>query len=348
MSNRCSRLVGVSAALLLIASPALSGAANISTKKLLIKDNAVATKRQVSVLSKDAGVVFSAGDAPDANGASLHAYSATDDFCVILGPGTLAAGIGWKNTGSAWKYTNKTTKNAAQIKNGKLLVKIKSNDTFTLADNGTQGAVNVQVQFGTGTRYCMRCSTPKKDDTSKFLAKDCAAAACDPEPSSCSSLVPTTTTTSTSTTTSTTAPGMLVGSLTATPGRFNYNLTLGLAGADAACNTSFPGSHSCTLAGLQNTPASTLMGLKDTSNVTVTSFWAIDPAADPVTAQCFDDVMFNPNTQPGHNWEYATAHTMARGQTVALNNSTGALGPLVTGQQCNFGVGSSNWVGCCQ
>src|SRR6476661_5099008 len=228
MSNGYRWLLGASAALVLIACPALSSAADISTKKLLIKDNAVATKRQLSVLSKDVGVLFSAGDAPDANGASLHAYSATDDFCVILGPGALSAGTGWKNTGSSWKYANKATKNSAQIKNGKLLVKIKSNDTYTLADNGTQGAVNVQVQFGTGTRYCMRCSTPKKDDTAKFLAKDCAAAACDPEPSNCSSLVPATTTTSTSSTTTTTAPGMVVGSLTATAGRFNYNLTLGL------------------------------------------------------------------------------------------------------------------------
>src|SRR5947207_1405299 len=182
MSTRCRWLVGVSAALFSIASPALSGAADISTKKLLIKDNSNAAKRQISVLSKDTGVVFSAGDAPDTNGASLHAYSATDDFCVILGPGALSAGTGWKNTGSSWKYANKATKNAAQIKNGKLLVKIKSNDTYTLADNGTQGAVNVQVQFGTGTRYCMRCTTPKKNDTKTFLAKDCAAAACDPEP----------------------------------------------------------------------------------------------------------------------------------------------------------------------
>jgi hypothetical protein len=346
MSNRYGWLVGVSAALLLIASPPLAGAANIAAKKLLIKDNAVATKRQLNVLSKDAGVQFSAADAPDTNGASLHAYSATDDFCVILGPGALASGTGWKNTGSAWKYTNKATKNAAQIKNGKLMVKIKSNDTYTLADNGSQGAVNVQVQFGTGTRYCMRCSTPKKDDTAKFLAKDCAAAACDPEPSNCSSLVPTTTTTSTSTTTSTTNPGVVVGSLTATPGRFIYNATVGLPGADAACNTNFPGSHTCTLAGLQNTPASSLIGLKDTSNATVMSFWAIDPAADPVTAQCFDDVGFNPVTQPGHNWEYGTAHTMSRGQKVALDTNTGLLGPLVGGVQCNFAP--NNWVGCCQ
>jgi len=195
----------------------------------------------------------------------------------------------------------------------------------------------------------MRCSAAKKDDTKTFLAKDCAAAACDPEPSTCSSIGPTTTTvptTTTSSTTTTTNPGVVVGSLVATPGRFNYNATVGLAGANAACNTSFPGSHACTLAGLTNTPASSLIGLKDTSNATVTSFWAIDPAADPVTAQCFDDVGFDPNTQPGHNWEYGTAHTMSRGQKVPLDNTTGVIGGLVTGVQCNFAP--NNWVGCCQ
>jgi len=121
---------------------------------------------------------------------------------------------------------------------------------------------------------------------------------------------------------------------------------LGLAGANAACSSNFPGSHPCTLADLQSASASDLAGLKDTMGTPVMSFWAIDPMADPVTAQCFDDVNFNPMTQPGHNWEYATAHTASRGQKVALDNNTGALGSLQTGIQCNFMP--SNWVGCCQ
>ena len=44
------------------------------------------------------------------------------------------------------------------------------------------------------------------------------------------------------------------------------------------------------------------------------------------------------------NWEYATAHTASRGQKVALNNGTGALGALQSSLQCNF---STAWVGCC-
>ncbi len=155
----------------------------------------------------------------------------------------------------------------------------------------------------------------------------------------------TTTTTPTSTTTTTTAGTVIKGALIATPGRFNFNMTLGLPGANAACNTNFPGSHVCTLAELQSAPATALVGLKDTSNMTVTSFWAVNPAADPVTAQCCDDVNFNPCTS-ANNWEYGTAHTLSRGQKVSLNNTTGALGSLETGVQCNFAP--NNWLGCCQ
>ena len=171
-------------------------------------------------------------------------------------------------------------------------------------------------------------------------------AATNPTPPECGQTVTTTTTAGVSTTTTPTgAAGVVVGSLPATPGRFNFNVTLGLAGANSACSTSFAGAHACTLSELQNTPASALMGLKDTSNMTVTSFWAIDPVADPVTAQCCDDVSFNPCTS-AHNWEYGTAHTTSRGQKVALDNATGALGTLTTHVQCNFAPNNS--VGCCK
>ena len=160
-----------------------------------------------------------------------------------------------------------------------------------------------------------------------------------------------TTTTTTSSTTTTTLctnvpTGTVVkGSLTASPGRFTYNATLGLNGANAACTANFPGSHPCTVSNLQSAPTTDLACLTDTASIAVTTFWAIDPAADPVTAQCFDDVLFNPMTQPGHNWEYATAHTISRGQKLPLNNFNGTLGALQTGLQCN---GSTAWVGCCQ
>ena len=157
-------------------------------------------------------------------------------------------------------------------------------------------------------------------------------------------LTETTTTTSTtlaSTTTTSTLPSggvVLKGALLATPGRFNYNSTVGLPGANAACNSSFAGTHACSYAELQNAEAAgDLVGLKDTGNNTVASFWAIDNAAPPLS-QCQDDV------SSFLNWEYATAHTTSRGDFVNLTNGTGVLGSLQHGQQCNF---TSKWVGCC-
>ena len=131
----------------------------------------------------------------------------------------------------------------------------------------------------------------------------------------------------------------VVGALTATPGRFNYNATLGLPGANAACSTNFSGAHACTLAELQAAPASQLAGLRDTGGNSVASFWAIDPNA-PALSQCVDDVLSQ------LNWEYATAHTASRGERISLTNATGVLGTLQTGVQCN--IAGTSWVGCCR
>jgi hypothetical protein len=158
-----------------------------------------------------------------------------------------------------------------------------------------------------------------------------------PTPPSCGQST-TTTTPPTTTTLSGSATGV-VGALTATPGRFNYNAELGLPGADAACGSNFSGAHACTLAELQAAPASQLAGLKDTGGNSVASFWAIDPTA-PILQQCNDDVSSH------LNWEYATAHTASRGEKVPLTNATGVLGALQTGVQCN--IGGTSWVGCCR
>jgi hypothetical protein len=149
----------------------------------------------------------------------------------------------------------------------------------------------------------------------------------------------TTTTVSSSTTTTSPSGALLQGALTETPGRFNYNLQIGLPAANSACNTNFPGTHACTYAELQTAESmGELVGLKDTANNPVMSFWAIDSSQPPLQ-QCQDDVV------SFQNWEYATAHTGSRGQKVALDNGTGALGPLQPSLQCNF---STAWVGCCQ
>jgi hypothetical protein len=328
-------------------------AANVSAKKIFIKDNADAAKRQVQVLSTDAAITFSDAGDPATNGASLHLYSATDDFCV-----TLAGGPQWANKkGKVWTFKDKGTKDAAQLKNGKLVVSIKSGVTFTLADNGTQNAVNAQVQFGTGTRFCMRCTASGKNNSAKkFLGKNCAAAACDAEPSVCGASGSTTTTTrpgGTSTTvagatTTTTMPGsgsVLKGALTSTLGRFNYCSMIGLPGANTCCSMHFAGTHACTYAELQSAAsAGDLVGLKDISNMTVTSFWAIDNS-QPALQQCQDDSAGG----SGLNWEYGTAHTASRGEKINLDNAMGTLDPagVQMSQFCFFG-GTGAWVGCCQ
>ena len=153
----------------------------------------------------------------------------------------------------------------------------------------------------------------------------------------------TTTTTAGSSTTTTTSPtmsGTVKGALASTPGRFNFNAMLGLPGANAACNTNFAGTHACTYQELQSAAAAGgLTGLKDVANMPVTSFWAIDSSADPLQ-QCNDDVNSH------QNWEYATAHTMSRGEKVDLDNAAGTLGTLQMSVQCN--ISGNSWVACCQ
>jgi hypothetical protein len=329
------RLVALSALALVTAMAGTVRAEDVSAKKILIKDNANPAKRQLQLQSADPGVLSAEADDPITNGASIHVYSATDAQCVLL-PG----GPEWTLKKGLWKYNNKITKNQVQMKDGKLIVKLKSGITYSLIDNGTQGAVNAQVQFGpAGSRYCMRC-TATKDTATQFMGKNCAATPCDAEPGSCSPVTTTSTTsTPTTSTTSTTVAGgvELQGALTATSGRFNYNLTIGVAGANAACNTAFAGTHACTASELLAAEAAgDLVGLKDTGNFTVTSFWAID-GAKPLVLQCGAPVP----------WDYATAHTGQFGERFNLTNATGDLGPLQSGAGQGVICAGSSWVGCC-
>lgn len=327
------RLVTLSAFALAVVVAGSARAEDISAKKILIKDNANPAKRQMQLQSADPGVLSAEADDPGANGASIHVYSATDAQCVLL-----AGGPEWTLKKGLWKYNNKVTKNQVQVKDGKLIVKLKSGITYSLIDNGTQGAVNAQVQFGPGgSRYCMRC-TPTKDTATQFMGKNCVAAPCDAEPGACSPATTTSTTATTSTTSTTLAGGVeLQGALATTNGRFNYNLTLGVPGADAACNTNFAGTHACTASELLAAEsAGDLVGLKDVGNNTVTSFWAID-SGRPNVLQCGVSIP----------WDYATAHTGQFGERFNLTNATGDLGPLQSGGGQGVICAAASWVGCC-
>jgi len=128
---------------------------------------------------------------------------------------------------------------------------------------------------------------------------------------------------------------IFAGALDPSDGRWTYAAMLGVAGANTACNATYPGSSICTVTRLQAAPASERMGAFDPSGRTVTSFWAHDPTATD-NQQCFD-------IPSSLRWAYNTGHTPARGQTVTLTGATGALGP-VTGPA---GCGASHWVACC-
>jgi hypothetical protein len=319
------RLVAVSAVALLLATAAATRADDIAAKKVVVVDGA---KDQILLLSTDAAVQLAGVDDPATNGVVVHVYSATDDACVAI-PG----GSEWKNKRGAWRYKSKATKNVVQVKAGKLLVNLKSGFTYTLADNGTQGTVNAQVQFGDGTRFCLRCPGNKKDEAKKFLGKSCAAAPCAPETTCTNGTGPTSTTTTVpgGTTTTTLAGTSGFRGLLAqkTTGRFNYQMTLGVPGADAQCNVSFPGSHACTYAELQGAESrGELTGVTET-------LWAITPG-NPDVLQCGATIP----------WDYATAHTGQFGEQVEVTD--GALGELESGAGEGAICASSNSVACCQ
>jgi hypothetical protein len=150
-------------------------AENISTATMYMKDHADAAKRRVRLQSADAGLQLGEVDSPDTKGAAIHVYSNdfSDRFCRIL-----PAGADWTLRKGRWKYKHKTTKTALSVKDGKLSVSIGTGVTYSLADDGSQGAVNAVVQFGEGARYCMRCPGNQRDDASAFKGTKCVATPC--------------------------------------------------------------------------------------------------------------------------------------------------------------------------
>jgi hypothetical protein len=136
------------------------------------------------------------------------------------------------------------------------------------------------------------------------------------------------------TATATEAAGVFQGALTQTTGRFTYQATVGIDGADAECDLHFAGSHACTVDELRDAEtAGELTGATDTGGTPVTSFWAID-SDRPADDQCEVTVP----------WDYQTAHTGQFADLVSLDNATGDLGNLQEGVIC----ATQHWVACCR
>jgi hypothetical protein len=129
------------------------------------------------------------------------------------------------------------------------------------------------------------------------------------------------------------------GSLPAGTGRWQYNGTLGIAGANALCEQHWPGSQICTydklLAASQKTPAETL-NATDFNGAAVTSWWVDDPAV--TEGRCTSNADAIP-------WSYATADQGHVGKYVDLTPGTGAVSAFLTGTlpSCN----QNRNVACC-
>jgi hypothetical protein len=313
-------------AVLVVATAAVAGLSvvDIGAKKLLVRTGA---KSQLALVSNDAGVQAAGVGDPSSTGVAIHVYGGTDDVCVEL-PG----GAGWKSIKKGgWRY--KAPKGVVLVKDGKLVLNLKSGFAYTLAAAGSSGAINVQVQFGGSSPLCVHCTGNKKDEATKLLAKSCVAAACDAAATTCGGVTTTTTVGGGTTTTTLGGSAGFRGVLPQkTTGRFNFAATLGVPGADAACNAAFAGSHACTYAELQAAEAAgQLVG------VSATSFWAIIPehAHD---LQCATNIP----------WDYQTAHTGEYGEKITLNGTTGVLGPLESGSPDGVFCAGQSSVGCCQ
>ena len=357
-----------------LASRAGAADQTVRGKNFLVKDpkpGVDASKRGIGVVATESASNDSLVGNPLANGATVEIIANgtnPGDQVFTLPAGAAAPGVpGWKALGNpvaGYMYKDAAGANGP-VKTA--LIKKAGNGAFIVIVNikgalgpgaqphitvlppapGTDGGMRFTIGGG-GDSYCVAfggaaggkvINAPAKGTPNKlFKIVAPTAEAC---PSAASTTTTTTTSSTTTTSTCPSTPPSVRGALPPTVGRFNFNAQLGLPGANAACNTNFACSQACTRQQLQAAPTSELAGLKDINTTTVTSFWAIDSTA-PILQQCNDDAVGG----SGLNWEYGTAHTASRGQQMTLNNSTGVLGPVVGGIQCN--IAGTSWVGCCQ
>jgi hypothetical protein len=130
------------------------------------------------------------------------------------------------------------------------------------------------------------------------------------------------------------------GSLPATPGRWQFNATLGLDGANAMCEMKWPGSAICTYdkllaASMKATPET--INATDYNGVAVTTWWIDDPNAGG-NERCQSNADMIP-------WSYGTADQGHVGKSVTLTAATGAISALQTDTlpSCN----QMRFVPCC-
>jgi hypothetical protein len=116
------------------------------------------------------------------------------------------------------------------------------------------------------------------------------------------------------------------GSLPATTGRWQFQATLGVDGANMDCDMHWPGTEVCTyeklLSASMKTPAETI-NATDYNGVAVTSWWMHDPAGTG-EGRCTSNADMEP-------WTYATQDQGHVGNSVTLADAaTGEISALDT------------------
>lgn len=349
-------LMILSASLAAVAAPAIAADQIILGKSLLVTDpqpGVDATKRQIIVFGKELSSPDTLNGDPLAAGATVEVIAngtASSSQTFSMPAGVFNGAWGWRALGNptfGYLYKDLVGMNGPvklafikKVPAGHFLVKVLLKGSLGAINvlppaSGTDGGMRFNITGGDS--YCVNFGGPAGGMVKNAPAMGIA--------NKLFKVV----STATAPTVEAGCPVLngggggvvLKGALPPTAGRFNYNLILGLPGANAACNSLFPGTHACDVSELQAAEtAGDLVGLLDTNNNPVTSFWAIDSMKPPLL-QCQDDIMGGSFL----NWEYGTAHTASRGERLPLNNGTGTLGALQTPLQCNQS-GNSN-VGCC-
>ena len=132
------------------------------------------------------------------------------------------------------------------------------------------------------------------------------------------------------------------GSLPSSTGKWMYNATPGLPGANAACEAHWPGSQVCTydklLAASQKIPAETL-NATDFNGVAVTSWW--------IDQDVMGEGRCNDTGTANIPWSYETAHLNHVGRHSELTAGTGAVSAIVMENPGESSCNVARNVPCC-
>jgi hypothetical protein len=135
-----------------------------------------------------------------------------------------------------------------------------------------------------------------------------------------------------------------IGSLPSTTGRWNFGGTVGVAGAEQACRTTYnaPTATVCTYPNLLDAQANgELVNATDSAANPVDTWFVLDTAKN-VQQQC---TKTNGENQP---WTYPTADLGERATYITLDAATGNVSAVIeSAASVTEGCGAQRFVPCC-